>query len=85
MLGKHVQVDVVRFLTEQRLEILHERAETGSVLRVLVPAVVHDVVDLALAVLRLLQAVAVSDLLHDLACAHARVRRRALNEESGHV
>ena len=79
VLGEEVEVDVVRLLPEQRLEVLHERGEARPVVRALVPAVVHHVVDLALAVLRLLEAVAVPNLFHDLARAHARVRCGAWN------
>jgi hypothetical protein len=74
VLGEEVEVDVVRFLPEERLEVLDERREARPIVGALVPAVVHHVVDLALAVLRLLQAVTVPDLLHDLTRAHAGVR-----------
>ena len=60
MLREHVEVDVVGLLDEQRLDVLDERAEAGAFVRALVPAIVHDVVDLALAMFRLLETVAVA-------------------------
>ncbi len=73
VLWEHVEVDVVGLLDEQRLEVLYEGAKAGALVRILVPAVVHDVVDLTLAVLRFLQAVAVAYPFQHLAWAQARV------------
>ena len=71
-------------VSSSKLSHLDEGSEAGSLLGVLVPAVEHHVEDLSVAVLRLLQTVALPHPLHHLAARHARVRGRAQGHDLPH-
>lgn len=79
-----VELYVVGLVDQQLVKQPHEFGEVGPVVRTLVPAVEHDVVHLATAVLRLVQPVTVPDALHDVRRGHARVRRRAESHDLPH-
>jgi len=79
-----VQLYVVGLVDQQLVQQSHELGEVGPVVRTLVPAVEHDVVHLAPAVLRFVQPVTVTDALHDVRGGHSRVRRRAERHDLPH-
>ncbi|GLG99359.1 Protein of unknown function [Gryllus bimaculatus] len=87
VVGEALELDVVGLRHEQRLEQRHQLAEGRALLRVLVPAVVHDVVELPAAVLGLVQAVAVAHAPHHLGRRQPRlsVATYALGGEEVHA
>ena len=66
------------------LSYLNQVCEGWSLTGVPVPAVEHHVVDLPVAVLRLLQPLALPHLLHHLTARHARVRSGAKGHNLPH-
>lgn len=81
---KPVQLYVVGLVDEQFVEQLEQLAKVRAAVRALVPAVEHDVVHLAAAVLRLVQPVPVPDAFHYVRGRHARVRGRAQRDDLPH-
>lgn len=81
---KPVQLYVVGLVDEQLVQQVYELREVGPIVGTLVPAVEHDVVHLAPAVLRLVQPVPVADALHHVRRRHAWVRGRTERDDFPH-
>lgn len=79
-----VQLYVVGLVDEQLVEQFEQFAKVRPAVRALVPAVEHDIVHLAPAVLRLVQPIPVPDAFHDVRGCHPWVRGRAQRDDFPH-
>lgn len=73
VIGETIQFNVVVLANEELVKEASQFAERRSLVGIRVPAVVHYVVHLSLAVLRLFKAVAIADASHHLGSRQSRV------------